>query len=76
MAYLSFERFDRVLLELDGRLDDPGGGEPRIEDGRVVGDAPFEYTWTISGLPRGEWRFTFSAGEPPRQVGVCTKRVQ
>ncbi len=75
VAYVSFERFERVLLELDGRADG-AGGNPRIENGRIVGDAPFEYTWTVSGLPRGEWRFTFSVDEPPRQVGVCVKHVQ
>ncbi len=73
VAYITAERYERVLMALEG--GEPGGN-PRIENGRLAGENPYQYTWTVSGLPRGSWRFTFSAGEPPQQVGTCLKLVQ
>ncbi len=80
VAYISPERFAQVQMGVEGEVQ-AGQENADIRDGRVVGEgAPYRYTWTVEGLARGSWTFTFSAaaaqGAALQGFGRCVRQVQ
>ncbi len=76
VAFVADVQYAQAQLGLSGDVQ----ANPTIADGRLVGDgAPYEYTWTIQNLPRGNYVFTFSAalyqGGALQQLGRCEKTV-